>query len=129
MTLTQIIPWIAGITIAVYLLTSALSPNLRINWIVPATASALFLIWSLAAVFLEGPFGFWPVHIGSLWNNQVWFDLLLAISIGWTAMLPEARKLGMTPLFWAIVTLLTGCIGLTAMAARLLWLRDHKSRT
>lgn len=122
---TFVLPWIAGGLVAIYLLTTANQDiATKISWKVPALASCAFLLWSLVAVVLEGPFGFWPVHIGSLWNNQVWFDLLLAVSIGWTAMLPAARSLGMRLLPWAIITLLTGCIGLTAMAARLLWLRE-----
>jgi type IV secretory pathway VirB2 component (pilin) len=94
----------------------------RADWRLPAILSAAFAGFTASAVFYEGLFGFWPEHTDSLWGNQVWFDLLLAFGMAWTALLPRARAAGMTPWFWAVALILTGSVGLLAMLARLQWI-------
>lgn len=122
----SILPLLAGIALVVFVLFW-LTPGYSIKttaWIFPAIVSGLFLAWSLFAVVFEGPLGFWPVHTANAWGNQVWFDLLLAAGIALALMVPEARKLGMRPLPWSVLVLCTGSIGLLAMMARLMYLRD-----
>lgn len=97
------------------------------SWLVPAGVCALFLGWSIYTVASEGPFGFWPNHTQNAWGNQVWFDLLIAIGIGWTLLLPRARAMGMRPLPWLVLILCSGCIGLSAMLARCLYLEQRPS--
>jgi hypothetical protein len=121
MTFTTVAPIIAGLALAGYLFASTRSARTP-GWIVPAVLSALFLAFSALAIGQEGPTGFWPVHTANLWGNQVWFDLLLAVAIGWTLILPRARSAGMALLPWAVLILVTGCIGFLAMLARLFWL-------
>lgn len=94
------------------------------GWVFPALLSAAFLSFSLTAVFAEGPTGFWPEHVRNLWGNQIWFDLLLAIGIGWYLMLPKAKSLGMRPIPWLLLILCTGCIGFLAMLSRVLYLSE-----
>jgi hypothetical protein len=94
-------------------------------WVVPAALSVLFLGFSLAAVLAEGPVGFWGEHTRSLWGNQIWFDLLLAVCIGWYFAVPQAVALGMRLRLWLALILATGCIGFLAMLARMLYLREH----
>ena len=121
----EIIPFVAAALVVGYLLASARAEELRISWTIPAWICAAFLAWSLFAVVTEGPLGFWAIHTGSAWANQVWFDLLIGIAVAWTILLPRARRLGVRPLPWAVLILCTGCIGLTAMFARVLWLEQN----
>jgi hypothetical protein len=122
MTFVSTAPIIAALLLAVTLVLKATAAARRPAWLLPAALSAAFLGFSLLAVWREGPTGFWPVHTSSLWGNQVWFDLLLAVWIGWVLILPRARAAGMAALPWAGLVLATGCIGFLAMLARLLWL-------
>ena len=94
------------------------APSRAPSWRVPAALAALFLAYSLHAVAAEGPFGFWGEHTRGAWGNQIWFDLLLAIGIGWYLVLPRLRALGMRPLPWLALVACTGSIGLLALLAR-----------
>jgi hypothetical protein len=98
------------------------------SWLFPAALSALFLAYSLWAIFVEGPTGFWTEHTRNMWGNQIWLDLLLAVGIAWVLMVPEAKALGMWVASWQVLVICTGCIGLTAMTARLMYLREHASK-
>lgn len=98
---------------------------IRRGWIFPAVVSALFFTFSLYAIVFEGPFGFWTEHVRNYWGNQIWIDLLIAASIGWYLIVPEARALKMNVLLWLILIVSSGCIGFTAMLARLLYLREQ----
>jgi len=92
-------------------------------WRLPAATSAVFLAGSLIAVWVEGPMGFIKDMDASLWAGQIWVDLMLGFAVAFTAMLPEARRLGMAPLRWALLLCISGAIGLLAMQARVLYLR------
>jgi hypothetical protein len=96
-------------------------------WRAAAGLSLLFLAFSLGAVVSEGPFGFWTEHTRNLWGQQIWFDLLLAAGTAWAALLPQARALGMRPWLWLLAVVCTGSIGLLAMLARLLYLRERSA--
>ena len=97
-------------------------------WRLPAVVSAAFLVYSLWTVAAEGPLGFWDNHVQNLWGLQVWLDLLIAVGIGFALLAREARALGMNPAPWLVFTLCTGCIGLCAFAARVLYLREGQAR-
>jgi TRAP-type uncharacterized transport system fused permease subunit len=94
------------------------------SWVFPATLSLLFLLFSLKAIASEGLLGFWFEHTRNLWGNQIWFDLLLGIGIGWYLIVPQAKSLGMRVYLWLVLIVCTGCIGFLAMIARLIYLRD-----
>jgi predicted anti-sigma-YlaC factor YlaD len=105
------------------------TPALAGAWRFAAALSLLFAAFSLWAVVQEGPLGFWPEHTRNLWGQQIWFDLLLAAGTAWAALLPRARALGMRPAPWLLAVVCTGSIGLLAMLARLLYLRERSART
>jgi hypothetical protein len=97
----------------------------RHAWLIPATFSLLFFGLSTAAIITEGPVGFWTEHTRNLWGNQIWIDLLLAVCIGWYFAAPQASALGMRMPFWLVFIVCTGCIGFSAMIARILYLREN----
>lgn len=124
--LINILPILAGIAAVATVLYIATNPERRLKgiWTLPAGACLVFLGWSLWAVLQEGPTGFWPEHTRNLWGVQIWFDLLLAASIGFAAIARPASRLGMTLPLWALFVFGTGSIGLTAMFSRYLYLGE-----
>jgi hypothetical protein len=99
--------------------------HLKHSWLFPATLSLLFLLFSLQAIVSEGSLGFWAEHTRNLWGNQIWFDLLLGVGIGWYLVVPQAKALGMRLSLWLALIVCTGCIGFLAMIARLLYLQER----
>jgi hypothetical protein len=95
------------------------------SWLFPATLSLLFLLFSLEAIVSEGLLGFWVEHTRNLWGNQIWFDLLLGVGIGWYFVVPQAKALGMRLYLWLALIVCTGCIGFLAMISRLLYLQER----
>jgi hypothetical protein len=87
---------------------------------VTAGLLAGFVAWSAYAVVAEGPFGFWDLHTANAWGLQVWFDLVLALGVGWFLLQPRLRAAGLSPLPWLALITLTGSIGLLAVLLRLL---------
>ncbi|PZO44131.1 MAG: hypothetical protein DCF19_02695 [Pseudanabaena frigida] len=75
---------------SIYILAKDARP-VKNGWIFPAALSILFLLFSLKAIASEGLLGFWFEHTDSLWGNQVWFDLLLGVGIGWYLIVPIPR--------------------------------------
>ena len=126
MTLIQLTAAAGVLGLVAYLALSVTrAADMRLTWHWPALGSAIFLAYSLYTVTNDGLFGFWTEHTESLWGLQVWTDLLLAFAIGWTFLAGRARAQGMTLLPWALFLLTTGCIGLLAMMARVLWLEQR----
>lgn len=115
---------VAFLLFAGYVVTADGEP-IRNRWMFPAAASLAFLLFSLHAIAAEGMLGFWTEHTRNLWGNQIWLDLLLAVGIAWFFVVPQAKALGMRPAPWLALIVCTGCIGLLAMTARLLYLRDR----
>ena len=118
------------ISVAFFLLFSiyTLSKNrqeMMNSWLFPATLSLLFLLFSLEAIVSEGLLGFWVEHTRNLWGNQIWFDLLLGVGIGWYFVVPQAKALGMRLYLWLALIVCTGCIGFLAMISRLLYLQER----
>jgi len=128
MTILQILPLIAyGFTIII--VTSAISRKSGLTqsvWMLPAALCLAFTAFSVLTIVQEGLLGFWPNHSETYWGNQVWFDLLLGIGTAFILLLPKARSLGINALPWGILTGLTGCIGLLAFFARILFLQGRK---
>jgi hypothetical protein len=128
--LTWLLP--AGAT-ALFLLFSASilyrdSVRLKNGWLFPAALSIAFLLFSLQAIISEGALGFWPEHTLNLWGNQIWFDLLLAVGIGWFLVVPQAKVQGMRLFPWLVLIVCTGSIGFLAMIARMLYLQEHSDQ-
>ncbi|QUJ75572.1 hypothetical protein KDD17_11440 [Sulfitobacter albidus] len=123
MTAFQILPVAAAAAMGLFVLALLLRSGPAL-WQVPAVASALFAAYSLYAVASGGPTGFWTEHTRNAWGVQIWFDLLLAVAVALALLMPRARAQGMRVWPWTALVLGTGCIGLTAMMARLMYLED-----
>jgi len=124
MTLLEVAPILAAVATVGYVLFT-LSGPLRPVWQVPAVLSAAFLIWTVITIALEGVVAVWQNHTQNFWGNQVWFDLLLAVAIGWTLILPRARAQGMRLGPWLLFICITASIGTLAMLARLIYLEER----
>jgi hypothetical protein len=125
--LETLLPTIAAaffLLYSVYILTKD-GQQMKNHWQFPAILSLLFLLFSVRAIVSEGLLGFWVEHTRNLWGNQIWFDLLLAVGIGWYFVVPQAKALGMRLYLWLALIVCTGCIGLLAMIARLLYLQER----
>jgi hypothetical protein len=131
MELTTFMPWIVGVAVVTLLMLATAAAGQRRShvWLLPAAASLAFLSWTLWAVTTEGPLGFWTEHTRNKWGNQIWFDLLFAVAIGWWLILPRARRAGLQVWIWLPIVVLTGCIGFLAMLARLLYCEEGRGKT
>jgi len=129
MSITSMIAFAAGTLAVIYILYTSLAnqPAAKRGHFAFAFISVAFLAFSTFAVLQEGPLGFWTEHTRNLWGNQIWFDLLLGVATAWTFMLPRAKSVGLNLPVWGALVLVTGCIGLTAMAARLLYLERQRN--
>ena len=92
-----------------------------------AVLSALFGVFSIVTLWQEGLIAVYTNHSQNLWGNQVWFDLLFAVAMSWTLLLPYARRHSMRILPWMIFVFATASIGLLAMAARVLYIEARRS--
>jgi len=130
MTLTSILPLIAGAGAAMFLgyTIIAREKKMKNGWIFPAIISVLFLGWSVFSAVYGGATGFWVEHTRNYWGVQIWFDLLLAVCIGWFFIVPKAGALNMKLVPWGVLVLATGCIGFTAMVSRMLYLEEKAAR-
>ena len=127
MTLLQVLPILAYALAIVTILavTAGATGPRRGLWAYPALLGAAFAAFSAVTILREGPVQFWVNHTTNWAGNQVWFDLLAATSIGFVLILPRARAVGMRVWPWAIATILTACIALLPMLARVLWLEER----
>ncbi|MDX5384042.1 MAG: hypothetical protein LPJ92_13490 [Rhodobacterales bacterium] len=127
MTLFDILPLLAGLATATFVLAFARRPHPLgpDAWIGAALLGAAFAGWSLFAILTGGPVGFWVEHTRNAWGVQIWFDLLLAAGCALVFMVPESQKVGMRPLPWVVLVLCSGAIGLLAMLARILYLKGR----
>jgi hypothetical protein len=115
-----------GFVIGTFAVSQGVKSPFRRRWLFPAALSAGFLAFSLYTVSQEGVLAFWPEHTRNLWGNQIWFDLLLAAGVGYTALAPRARAVGMNLVPWLVTVAVTGSIGLCAMFARVIQLESEK---
>lgn len=90
-----------------------------------ALAAALcggFAAYTAATIYAEGLLPILANQTSNLWGVQVWWDLLIAITIGLFLIAPRARAQGMNLPLWTVFVVATASIGLLAMVARLFWL-------
>lgn len=127
MDLTETLPVVAALvavaTFVVIVRTAGAPPT---QWWLPAVPLVLFTAWSVYAVLAEGPGGFWPEHVGTAWEVQIWMDLLLMASAAWWLAQPRLRETGSSPWPWLLLVLATGSIGMLSL---LLWVRRSEART
>lgn len=129
MELVKLLPWLVGAATIVFLVYAGAtnSQGHRKLWLLPAALSLAFLGWSIWAIATEGLLGFWAEHTRNKWGNQIWFDLLFAIAIGWWLIAPQARAMGMRIWMWLLLIVCTGCIGFLAMMSRYLYLKEAQA--
>jgi hypothetical protein len=90
-----------------------------------AIAAALaggFAAYSGVTIWAEGLMPVLANHTSNLWGVQVWWDLLISVTIALFLIAPRARAQGMNLPLWTVLILATASIGLLAMCARLFWL-------
>ena len=97
-------------------------------WILPAAAGAFFVVFSAITLIQDGLLQFWVNHTTNFAGNQVWFDLIFAVVIGFFLIAPRAKAVGMPLWPWAIAVVATACVALLPMLARVLYL-EHHART
>lgn len=90
-----------------------------------ALAAALcggFAAYTAGTIYSEGLAPVLANHTSNLWGVQVWWDLLIAVTIALFLIAPRARAQGMNMPLWTAFVVATASIGLLAMVARLFWL-------
>lgn len=70
-----------------------------------------FSVLSLYAVFEVGYIGIFDYHRHSPAGWQVFTDLVIALALLLTWMIPQAKREGRNPWPWVVMTLLLGSIG------------------
>ena len=98
-------------------------------WLVPAVMSALFGTLTLYPLLTLGFRGLFGAVVSSAWSIQIFVDLLFAASIALVFAAPRARKLGIDPLRWGVLTITMGSIGLFAYTARILYVQSRSELT
>lgn len=106
------------------ILMSATRPGAQGNALLAGAVSAGFAAFTAVTIANEGVFQVVINHTANLWGVQVWWDLLLSLSVATFLILPRARAAGMNLAPWILFILATASIGLLAMAARLFWLEQ-----
>ena len=97
-----------------------------------ALAAALcggFAAYTAVTIWSEGLMPVLVNHTSNLWGVQVWWDLLISLTIALFLIAPRARAAGMNVPLWTLAILATASIGLLAMCARLFWLEREAAHT
>lgn len=94
------------------------------NALLAAALSAGFAAFTAVTIWAEGIMPVITNHTTNLWGVQVWYDLLIAVSIALFFVVPRARKAGMSIPLWVLFVGSTASIGLLAMVGRLFWLEQ-----
>jgi len=129
MTTLQVVPVLAyaGCVGTIIAIGIGASVSDRWRWLIPAVLGVAFLLFSLFQVSQDGIVQFWINHTTDLTGNQVWLDLIMAVTIGFYLLAPRARAVGMPLLPWGVAVFATACIALLPMLARVIWLEITKN--
>jgi uncharacterized membrane protein YccF (DUF307 family) len=127
MSILQAIPIVAylGCVIAIVAVALGWKSTYPLRWIIPTVIGAAFLVFSMLTVAQEGLIQFWANHTTNLAGNQVWFDLLIAVTLCFFLLAPRAQAVGMRRVPWAIAVFSTASIALLPMFARVVWLENR----
>ncbi|UOR14491.1 hypothetical protein [Qipengyuania aquimaris] len=90
-----------------------------------AALSGGFGAFTAITILYEGVLPVWLNHTQNLWGVQVWWDLLISLTVALFFVLPRARAAGMSIFPWLLFVVCTASIGLLAMVARLFWLEKR----
>jgi hypothetical protein len=125
-TITPLIGLFAGgFLVALIAIGSILARDLKVGS--AALAAALcggFAAYSAGTIFSEGVEPVFANQTTNMWGVQIWWDLLIAITVALFLIAPRARKAGMNLPLWVIFVVATASIGLLGMVARLFWLEQ-----
>ena len=97
----------------------------------PLIAGALSVAFGLFTLFTIMREGLEQVvfnHNINFWGTQVWYDLLMAVTVALFFVVPRARAAGMSIVPWVVFVALTASVGLLAMVARLFWLERQSQQ-
>ena len=92
-----------------------------------ALLAAGFWGFSLITVAREGVLGFLPNHVQNLWGTQVWYDLVISVTVALVFIVPRARAAGMNVPLWVLACGMSASLALLPMVARLFWLERRAS--
>lgn len=81
-----------------------------------------FAAFTAGTIYSEGLMQVLTNQIANMWGVQVWWDLLIAVTVALFLIAPRARAVGMNLPLWFVLVVATASIGLLAMAVRLFWL-------
>ncbi|MCU0948036.1 MAG: hypothetical protein MUF47_07265 [Porphyrobacter sp.] len=87
-----------------------------------AALGAGYAAYTTGTIASEGVLQVVTNHTTNMWGVQVWWDLLIAVTVCLFLIAPRARAVGMNLPVWAVFVAATASIGLLAMIARLFWL-------
>ena len=102
-------------------------PGVPGNGVLVGALSAGFASFTAVTIWAEGALPLVMNHTSNMWGVQVWWDLLLSLSVSVFLILPRARAAGMNVAPWVLLVIVTASIGLLAMCARLFWLEQSHS--
>lgn len=123
-TLTPLIALVAGGFLAALIAIGSIA--LRDRKIGSAALAAAlcagFAAYTAGTIYAEGVMQVLTNQIANMWGVQVWWDLLIAVTVALFLIAPRARAVGMNLPLWIVLVVATASIGLLAMVARLFWL-------
>jgi hypothetical protein len=118
-----VVLFLVGLVGAVLAILAVLArPEARGNPHLAAALAGGFAAFTAVTLGTEGVLPVWENHTANLWGVQVWWDLLIAVTIALVLVAPRARAAGMNLPLWFLFVVATASIGLLAMCARLFWL-------
>lgn len=122
--MTPILALAAGGAVAalICIVTLAFTRPPHDNAVLAAALFGGFAGFSAVVIWAEGPLGFVAVHTAGLWGVQVWYDLVISLTVALVFAVPRARAAGMNVTPYVLATGLLGSIGLMALVARIFWL-------
>lgn len=128
MTTLEILFILGALGAAPALLILALRGAVQESWVLAALLAAGFFALSVFPILETGYLGFVPYLSQGLWGTQVWYDLVIAVVVSLTFIVPRAKAAGMRVLPWTLAVASTGSIAMLPMLARLFWL-EKQART
>lgn len=118
---------LVGLAVALLAVFHILSTRPTVgNAAIAAALAGAFGAFTAVTITNEGVLQVWTNHTNNLWGVQVWWDLLLAVTLALFLIAPRARQVGMNVPLWTLLVVATASIGLLAMAARLFWLERQQ---
>jgi hypothetical protein len=130
-TITPLIGLFAvGFLVALVAIGSILARDVKVgSAAIAAALAAGFAAYTAGTIFSEGVEPVFANQTTNMWGVQVWWDLLIAITVALFLIAPRARKARMNLPLWVIFVVATASIGLLAMVARLFWLEQAAGQT